>query len=146
MTTMMLIRALQQRLQALLPDAGVYLFTLPKKPAGKLQEGYTRYPFVVITPLKGTDAFDDESGTSAHISLLYGTQSEKYDDGGAEEVFHIMEQVRLELLKHRTLDSRYRLDAHDWEFFDANQPQPEWYGEAKTRWTLPTVLEEVESI
>lgn len=143
---MMLIRALQERLQELLPDnVGVYRFTLPKKTAASVQEGHTRYPFVVITPLKGTDAFDDDE-TSAHISLLYGTQSEKYDDGGAEEIFHIMEQVRLNLLKRRTLDARYRLDAHDWEFFDANQPQPEWYGEAKTRWTLPTVLEEVEGI
>lgn len=145
MTTMMLIRALQERLQTLMPDVGVYRFSLPKKTAASVQAGEIRYPFVVITPLKGNDGIEEQEA-SAHVSLLYGTQSEKYDDGGAEEVFHIMEQVRLNLLEKRTLDARYRLEAHDWEFFDANQPQPEWYGEAKTRWTLPTILEEVEGI
>lgn len=116
----------------------VHIGYLPKKTHVNVEEN--EFPFVILRPLEGEDS-DHETGF-ATIKLLFGTKSD--DDEGFIDVLNVMERVRIALLKKRVLDQRYRLELpYKWKFHE-EQPEPEWIGEATTKWLLPTVHEEVE--
>ncbi|MDU5945827.1 MAG: hypothetical protein E6Z15_01970 [Paenibacillus macerans] len=96
------------------------------------------YPYVIVRLHTG-DAQD--SGHTVSVLLYFGTKSE--DDEGFKDVLNVMEHVRIALLKQRVIENQFRMELpYTWELFEG-QPQPEWVGMAKTKWTLPAVLEEV---
>lgn len=142
MTPILLMKAIQDFLQTELAHdvttvPAVHLGYLPQKNADTIHK--EEFPFIIVRPQEGVDAME---GTKATILLLFATKSE--DNEGFLAVLNLMERVRIKLLKKRVLDGKFRLELpFKWKFYD-EQAHPEWFGEATTVWTMPSVQEEVD--
>lgn len=143
MTVLLALRAIKSFLEGELSGditvkPAIHIGFLPQKNRENANE--SEYPFIIVRPMDCEDA----EFNSTTIKLIFGTKAE--DDEGYQDCLNIMERTRIALLKKRILDQRYRLETpYKWKFFE-EQPHPEWIGEAVTRWTLPTVIEEVEGL
>lgn len=139
-TPVLLLKAIQEYIQELVSDnvqgiPSVHIGFLPQK--NRENAEISEFPFIIIRPAVREDQHDSSRVT---VKLVFGVKSE--DQQGFIDLFNIMEQVRIALLKQRIINRRYRMELpFKWEFFD-EQPYPEWYGQATTIWTLPAIQEE----
>ncbi|MEK3770118.1 hypothetical protein MKY14_16320 [Paenibacillus sp. FSL R5-0887] len=113
----------------------VHIGFLPQK--NRENAEISEFPFILVRPSTGDDQQDSSKVT---VKLVFGVKAE--DQQGFIDLFNIMEQVRIEFLRQRIINRRYKMELpYKWEFFD-EQPYPEWYGQATTIWTLPAIQEE----
>lgn len=140
-TPILLSGAIKKFIEGVLADyvpmqVQVYEGYLPSKTAENINT--PDYPYVIVRLHTG-DAQDN--GHTVNVLLYFGTKSD--DDEGFKDVLNVMEHVRIALLKQRVIEKQFRMELpYTWELFEG-QPQPEWVGLAKTKWTLPAVREEV---
>lgn len=145
MTPVMLIIALQKFLQQALADdvligdavrpPAVHLGSLPSKTADNRDDPV--YPLIIIRPIEGDS---DKDTSTVQVKLIFGTQSE--DDHGFIDVLHLMERVRILLMRERIIDKKYRIEPN-WKWgLPEEQPEPQWLCYAITTWQLPQIRQE----
>lgn len=138
MTTVLLLNAIKQFLDSLLADnvttvPEVHLGYLPQKTAQSIKDPI--YPCIVVRVLEGEETAENNQVT---IRLLFSTTS--IEDDGFLETLNLMERVKNALLNQRVLDGRFEIDyPYKWKFFE-EQAQPEWFGEAIVKFSLPQFL------
>lgn len=141
LTPILLLQAIKEYIEVLVSDnaqtkPAIHIGFLPHR--NKDNSGESEFPFVIVRPEAGNDQQDDSKVT---VKLIFGVKAE--DQQGFIDLFNLMEQVRIALLRQRIINRRYKMELpYKWEFFD-EQPYPEWYGQATTIWILPAIQEEV---
>ncbi|GKS14786.1 hypothetical protein YDYSY3_57860 [Paenibacillus chitinolyticus] len=111
----------------------------PKGPVPPVPDPESEFPYIIIQALDGEDL--DRNGT-AQIKFLLGTKSK--DDDGYLDVIHLIETIRLDLLRTGIIGGRFEIQRPlQWTLFE-EQPYPEWIGEIRTTWTTPAIIREVD--
>lgn len=106
------------------------------EPQGYQAEDYeSNFPCVIV---KLNEATSREEGsldaTRINVNLLVGTYDESPDCQGYRDVLNIIEVIRQELLTHRVLDSRYRLEMPMKSYLFEEQAWPVYFGQIETVW------------
>lgn len=113
---------------------------LPAKRPKDQPDAVPDLPYVIVRLLRGED---QGNGSTATVKILIGTHSEAEQDGWRDAA-NIIERIRIELLKHRTVARRFRLELPLTYELPEEQPYPEWVGWLETRWALAQPQEEVQ--
>nr|WP_145402963.1 hypothetical protein [Paenibacillus xylanexedens] len=125
----------------------VYLVDLPPRAAGDYEEltdipatpsdRDERWPFIIIT----WGESDDDSVRESQIGMVFGCHGS--GQSGYMDLLHLMEFVRIELLKETyegwpcRIERPLSMGLHD------EQADPYWTGWMTTTWVTPTIAEEV---
>jgi hypothetical protein len=97
------------------------------------------FPFVIVRFAEGTDSDED---SRVIIKIIAGTYSEDAQEGWRDPA-NILQRIRTELMKHRVVGGKFRLEFPLRIEMSEEQPFPEWIGVMTTTWTIAQPVEEV---
>ena len=107
------------------------------------EEDNQKVPYILLTILNGSDG---ESESVVTVRVVITIFDDDPEDGKAL-LLHIVEKLRLELLKKRVVGERYRLvvsDKHPFEYlFYPDDSGLYHLAELSMTWTIPQVDEEI---
>lgn len=122
--------------------AEVYKMRLPNKDAQT-----QRIPYILIQLLDGKDDKEEREPEEAtcQVRIVVATYSE---DGsvGAMDALNVLLRIRSELKKVGIIGGTFCLQLPLEYIIYPDSPQPYYFGEMITNWSLPVIKREVESI
>lgn len=122
--------------------AEVHIMRLPNKDAQT-----QRIPYILIQLLAGKDDKEEREPeeSTCQIRIVAGTYSE--DGGtGATDVMNLLLRIRSELKKTGIIGKTFVLQLPLEYIIYPDSPQPYYFGEMITNWSMPVIKREVESI
>ncbi|KAA9003984.1 hypothetical protein F4V43_11260 [Paenibacillus spiritus] len=134
MNLVTLMLALQSFLQSRLSEEGALV---PAVYIGDAPGEETARPVLLIRPHKG---HSDEEEATARIRLEIS--SDAPGEAGYADMMNLLERVRVLLLRERTLERRFRLDAN-WKWsVHRRRSDSRWVARVTTSWTYPQIRQE----
>ena len=126
---------------------------VPKKkaPGGKPEEDpeiygpedfEANFPCIVVKLDEGRDKEENApDATRIDVRILVGVYDDDPDCQGYRDVLNVLEKIRLELLTHRYLERKYRLEMPFRWYLHEDQPWPVFFGQIETVWETARVVD-----
>ncbi|MDD4599624.1 hypothetical protein SDC9_04142 [bioreactor metagenome] len=96
-------------------------------------------PFVIARFLTGEDSQQTGTATIRIIATTYSKHGQ-----GWRDPLEVLERIRQELLRNRTLGKKFRLELPIKTEMPEDQPWPYWVAWMTTTWTIAQPIEEVD--
>ncbi len=123
-------------------EAEIYKMRLPNKDAQT-----QRVPYILIQLLGGEDNKEEREPEESTCQIRIVVAAYAEDAGaGSTDVLNLILQIRSELKKAGILGKTFCLQLPLEYIIYPDSPQPYYFGEMITNWSLPIVKREVESI
>lgn len=111
----------------------IYIGALPpKRSRGRDNEDF---PFLIV---RATQGEDQNEYSELNVEVIAGVYTTQDEEAGVNEIQNIIDRVRIHLLQHPLLASRFELQMPmNWSAGtdeDRNQPHPYYVGNISTTW------------
>lgn len=101
------------------------------------------FPHIAIRINQVHDDADVRGESTATLHIIIGTYCTDNEDGWLE-IVNLVESTRQAMLKHRTIDNKYRLQGAVDATIPSEQPRPVWVAVITATYTIKDIREELQ--